>query len=205
MIPADHSEVPPDPPPPARHRLVQSADEISRALTRMAHEMLEANHGADRLMVLGIPTRGVPLAHRLARAMGEVERRPVAVGQLDVTMYRDDLRRQPTRSVGRTELPGSVDGAVVVLVDDVLFSGRTVVAALDALKDLGRPRAVRLAVLIDRGHRQVPIRADHVGKNLPTSAHERVMVELAETDGEDRVTISREDPPSPGPRGKDQA
>lgn len=178
-------------------RLVQNADEIQRALTRMAHQILESNHGADNLMVLGIPTRGVPLAHRLARTMSEVEGFPVPVGELDVTMYRDDLRRQPTRSVGRTVLPGSVDGAVVVLVDDVLFSGRTVVAALDALKDIGRPRAVRLAVLIDRGHRQVPIRADHVGKNLPTSAHEHVHVRLLETDGldgadgTDEVTIAR--------------
>ncbi len=172
-------------------RVVVDAAEMSRTLTRMAHQVLEANHGARDLLLLGIPTRGVPLAHRLAALIADVEGHPVPVGQLDVTMYRDDLRRQPTRPVGRTVLPVPVDGTTVVLVDDVLYSGRTVVAALDALSDLGRPAAVRLAVLVDRGHRQVPIRADHVGKNLPTAGHERVQVRLVETDGGDDVTISR--------------
>ncbi len=178
-------------PGPASSRLVWNAAEIQRALTRMAHQILEANGGSRDLMLLGIPTRGVPLAHRLAATMSEVENAQIAVGQLDITMYRDDLRRNPVRNVGPTSLPRPADDAVIVLVDDVLFSGRTVVAALDALKDLGRPRAVRLAVLVDRGHRQVPIRADHVGKNLPTAAAERVRVRLTEPDGVDEVTIDR--------------
>lgn len=177
-------------PDPTAGRVVLDAGEMRRALARMAHQVLEANHGGRDLMVLGIPTRGVPLAERLAVLMGEVEGHPVPTGQLDVTMYRDDLRSQPTRPVGRTVLPGEIDGATVLLVDDVLYSGRTVVAALDALSDLGRPAAIRLAVLVDRGHRQVPIRADHVGKNLPTAGHERVQVRLSETDGVDDVTIS---------------
>ncbi|MBA8796097.1 pyrimidine operon attenuation protein/uracil phosphoribosyltransferase [Friedmanniella endophytica] len=176
-------------------RVVLDAEDISRALTRMAHQILEANRGADGLVLAGIPSRGVPLAHRLAAAIAAAEpgsgAGSVPTGALDVTMYRDDLRSQPTRAVGPTRLPVSVDGAVVVLVDDVLFSGRTVRAALDALGDLGRPRAVRLAVLVDRGHRQLPIRADHVGKNLPTAADERVLVRLAETDGVNEVRIVR--------------
>ncbi len=172
-------------------RVVLDADQISRACARMAHQVLEANRGAEGLLLLGIPTRGVPLAHRLAAAMAEVEGRPIPTGSLDVTMYRDDLRRHPTRAVGRTQVPTGIDDAVVVLVDDVLYSGRTVRAALDALGDIGRPRAVRLAVLIDRGHRELPIRADHVGKNLPTADHERVRVRLAEVDGVSDVTISR--------------
>jgi pyrimidine operon attenuation protein/uracil phosphoribosyltransferase len=178
------------------HRLVLDADQIARACARMAHQILEANRGAAGLVLLGIPTRGVTLANRLARAISDVEGVAVPVGALDVTMYRDDLRRQPTRVVGRTHLPVGVDDAVVVLVDDVLYSGRTVRAALDALGDLGRPRAVRLAVLVDRGHRELPIRADHVGKNLPTRSGERVRVRLEEVDGVNEVTIS------PGPDGQ---
>ena len=177
-------------------RTVLDADQITRACARMAHEVLEANRGAAGLVLLGIPTRGVPLAHRLATAMAEAEgglEAAIPVGSLDVTMYRDDLRRHPTRAVGRTEVPVGVDGAVVVLVDDVLYSGRTVRAALDALGDLGRPRAVRLAVLVDRGHRELPVRADHVGKNLPTRSDERVSVRLREVDGTDEVTITRDD------------
>jgi pyrimidine operon attenuation protein/uracil phosphoribosyltransferase len=176
-------------------RVVLDSDQISRACARMAHQILEANRGADGLVLLGIPTRGVILATRLAEAMEAVEGATIPTGSLDITMYRDDLRRHPTRAVGHTEVPIAVDDAVVVLVDDVLFSGRTVRAALDALGDLGRPRAVRLAVLVDRGHRQLPIRADHVGKNLPTSAGERVRVRLAEVDGVNEVTISRDDSP----------
>lgn len=175
-------------------RVVLDAGEISRAVTRMAHEILENNHGSDRLMLLGIPTRGVHLARRLAAAIDRAAEAPegtTPVGQLDITMYRDDLRQHPTRSVGRTHLPGSIDGATVVLVDDVLYSGRTVSAALDALKDIGRARVVRLAVLVDRGHRQLPIRADYVGKNLPTSAAERVGVRFDECDGRTQVTIRR--------------
>ena len=173
-------------------RIVLDADQIARACARMAHQILEANRGAEGLVLLGIPTRGVVLAERLAKAMADVEGVSIPAGALDVTMYRDDLRRQPTRPVGHTHLPIEVDDAVVVLVDDVLFSGRTVRAALDALGDLGRPRAVRLAVLIDRGHRELPIRADHVGKNLPTAADERVSVRLEEIDGVNEVTITRE-------------
>ena len=187
---ADPSDVATAPEPQsAAGRLVLDADQIARACARMAHQILEANRGASGLVLLGIPTRGVALARRLAAAMAKVEGTEIPVGALDVTMYRDDLRRQPTRAVGHTDVPGRVDDGVVVLVDDVLFSGRTVRAALDALGDLGRPRAVRLAVLVDRGHRELPIRADHVGKNIPTRASERVRVRLAEVDGIDEVAI----------------
>jgi pyrimidine operon attenuation protein/uracil phosphoribosyltransferase len=152
--------------------------------------VLERNKGAGGLVLLGIPTRGVQLAKRLARRLAEIEGTEVPVGALDVTMHRDDLRRQPIRTIAATEVPpGGIDDSVVVLVDDVLYSGRTIRAALDALSDLGRPRAVRLAVLVDRGHRELPIRADHVGKNLPTSQLERVRVHLSEVDGEDSVWI----------------
>ena len=189
------TSTPPNGAPESGHhlapRVVLDAEEISRAVTRMAHQVLESNRGADGLVLLGIPTRGVFLAERLAAAIEEVEGHPVPVGSLDITLYRDDLRKNPTRAVGHTSVPQSVDDAVVVLVDDVLFSGRTVRAALDALGDLGRPRAVRLAVLVDRGHRQLPIRADHVGKNLPTASGERVHVRLTEIDEANEVTISR--------------
>lgn len=172
-------------------RPVLSEAEVSRALTRIAHEILEHNKGPDGLVLLGVPRRGVPLAHRIAQRVLDVEGAAIPVGSLDITMYRDDLRRHPTRALEATELPsGGVDDQVVVLVDDVLYSGRTVRAALDALKDIGRPRSVRLAVLVDRGHRALPIRADHVGKNLPTAHDERVDVLLAETDGRDEVLIS---------------
>lgn len=183
----------PDPRPQSggETREVLDAQEIGRAMTRMAHQILENNRGADDLVLVGIPTRGVPLAHQLAAVISTVEGRDIPVGELDITMYRDDLRQNPTRPVGRTRLPVSIDDAVVVLVDDVLHSGRTVRAALDALGDLGRPRSVRLAVLVDRGQRQLPIRADHVGKNLPTSAGERVSVRLTEIDGVTNVSITR--------------
>jgi pyrimidine operon attenuation protein / uracil phosphoribosyltransferase len=182
-------------------REVLDAPDLARALTRIAHEILERNKGAEGLLVLGIPTRGVPLARRLAARIGAVEGTVVPVGALDVTMYRDDLRLRPARTLARTDIPpGGVDGRVVVLVDDVLFSGRTVRAALDALSELGRPRAVRLAVLVDRGHRELPIRADHVGKNLPTSPAETVHVLLEEHDGRDAVLIGGSDrgPTAPG-------
>ena len=189
-------------PPPARE--VMGPDEVSRALTRIAHEVLERNHGPAGLLLLGIPRRGVPLAARLGARVAAIEPSLSAgpgpgaaddlVGSLDVTLHRDDLRRHPARAIEPTRVPATgVQGRVVVLVDDVLSSGRTVRAALDALSGLGRPRAVRLAVLVDRGHRELPIRADHVGKNLPTSADERVAVLLAETDGRDAVLIT------PGP------
>ncbi|MBW4095863.1 MAG: bifunctional pyr operon transcriptional regulator/uracil phosphoribosyltransferase PyrR [Acidobacteria bacterium] len=167
-------------------RTVLTAADIDRALTRIAHEILESNRGGNDLILLGIPKRGYPLAQRLARKLAATDSSLDAealVGQLDVTMFRDDLARQPTRAPLPTRLPQSgIDNKVVVLVDDVLFSGRTIRAALDALVDLGRPRAVRLAVLVDRGHRELPIRADHVGKNLPTASSESVRVRLSETD-----------------------
>ena len=178
------------PPEPDEGRVVLDARDISRALTRIAHEILEHNKGPEDLILLGLQTRGVPLAKRIATRISEVEGTAIATGSLDVTMYRDDLRSHPTRSPHRTEMPGAgVDGKTVVLVDDVLYSGRTIRAALDAISDLGRPAVVRLAVLVDRGHRELPIRADHVGKNLPTARSEKVRVRLAETDGGDAVTI----------------
>jgi pyrimidine operon attenuation protein/uracil phosphoribosyltransferase len=161
-----------------------------RALTRISHEILERNKGAADLVLLGIPTRGVPLAERIAERIAAVEGYAVPVGSLDVTMYRDDLRMKPARALLPTQIPAAgIDGRTVVLVDDVLFSGRTIRAALDALNDLGRPRAVQLAVLVDRGHRELPIRADFVGKNLPTSLVETVKVSLAGVDEVDAVTI----------------
>ena len=189
--PADGTPAGPEEAGPDEGRTVLDARDVSRALTRIAHELLERNKGAADLVLLGLHTRGVPLARRVAERIESVEGAPVAVGELDVTMYRDDLRSQPTRRAHKTGLPpGGIDGKVVVLVDDVLFSGRTIRAALDALADLGRPSAVRLAVLVDRGHRELPIRADHVGKNLPSARSERVSVRLTETDGTDEVTIS---------------
>ena len=175
-------------------KTVLGPDEISRALTRVAHEILERTDGGRDVVLLGIPTRGVPLAQRLAARLTQVEGRPVPAGSLDITMYRDDLRLRPARALGHTAVPSSgIDGTTVVLVDDVLYSGRTVRAALDALSDIGRPRAVQLAVLVDRGHRELPIRADYVGKNLPTSLREVVQVLLTETDGQDAVVLGPEE------------
>ena len=180
-------------------RVVLDGSDITRALTRISHEILERNKGADRLVLLGIPSRGVPLAQRIAERIADVEGYAVPAGSLDVTMYRDDLRLRPARTLLPTEIPpGGVDDKTVVLVDDVLFSGRTIRAALDALGDVGRPRGVQLAVLVDRGHRELPIRADFVGKNLPTSLVERVSVRVAEIDGVDAVSIAG---PIPGPIG----
>ncbi|WP_310963290.1 bifunctional pyr operon transcriptional regulator/uracil phosphoribosyltransferase PyrR [Nocardioides terrisoli] len=174
----------------AEGRIVLDARDIDRALTRISHEILERNKGAESLVLLGIPTRGAHLAQRIAAKVSKVEGTDVPVGSLDVTMYRDDLRMRPARPLLPTEIPpGGLDGRTVVLVDDVLFSGRTIRAALDAMNDIGRPGSVQLAVLIDRGHRQLPIRADFVGKNLPTSLVENVSVRLAEYDGEDCVQI----------------
>lgn len=175
-------------------RTVLSSDDIERVLTRIAFEIIEANKGTEDLVLLGIPRRGFPLAQRLAeRIAAATPAGPAAeslVGQLDITMYRDDLRHSSTRTPAPTRLPaGGIDGKVVVLVDDVLYSGRTIRAALDALADWGRPRIVRLAVLVDRGHRELPIRADHVGKNLPTAKSEKVRVHLAETDERNEVII----------------
>lgn len=173
-------------------RPVLEAQDIARVLTRIAHEIVERAKGADDVVLLGIPTRGVYLARRLAAKLEEITGTKIPVGSLDITMYRDDLRMKPARAIGRTEIPGDdLDGRLVVLVDDVLFSGRTIRAALDALGDLGRPRAVQLAVLVDRGHRELPIRADYVGKNLPTSLRETVKVQLEEEDGRDAVLLGQ--------------
>lgn len=175
-------------------RAVLEGPDINRALIRISHEILERTKGAEDIVLLGIPTRGVHLARRLAAYVKQFEGRSVPVGSLDVTMYRDDLRLRPARALGRTELPADgIDGRVVVLVDDVLYSGRTVRSALDALNDLGRPQAVQLAALVDRGHRELPIRADYVGKNLPTSKSEIVKVYLEENDGRDAVLLLKED------------
>ena len=175
-------------------KTVLTPEEIRRALSRIAHEILERTHGGEGVVLLGIPTRGVYLARRLAARIGEFEGTPAPCGSLDVTMHRDDLRLRPARALQRTEVPPEgVGGKTVVLVDDVLLSGRTVRAALDALNDLGRPRAVQLAVLVDRGHRELPIRADYVGKNLPTAHREVVRVHLTEIDGEDSVLLGEGD------------
>ncbi|MBO9627649.1 MAG: bifunctional pyr operon transcriptional regulator/uracil phosphoribosyltransferase PyrR [Microbacterium sp.] len=169
--------------------VLQQAD-VSRALTRIAHEILESNRGAENLVLLGIPTRGVTLAHRLGLLISEIAQTPVPTGSLDVTLFRDDLARHPVRSPRPTEIPaGGIDGKTVVLVDDVLFSGRSIRAALDAIQSIGRPAVIRLAILVDRGHRELPIRPDFVGKNIPSSRQERVNVRLMETDGDEGVTI----------------
>jgi pyrimidine operon attenuation protein/uracil phosphoribosyltransferase len=171
-------------------KTIVSSTDFARVVDRLAHQILEKTDGARDTILLGVPTRGVPLARRLAARVRAFEGVEVPVGSVDVTLYRDDLRLRGARAVGPTELPpGGIDGHRVILVDDVLFSGRTVRAALDALSDLGRPRIVQLAVLVDRGHRELPIRADYVGKNLPTSLEEQVRVRLAETDGHDEITI----------------
>ena len=181
---------------------VLGPDDMRRALARIGHEILERTEGAKDVVLLGIPTRGVPLAHRLAARLQLIEGLHVPVGSLDVTLYRDDLRLRPARALGRTEVPAAgIDGKTVVLVDDVLFSGRTVRAALDAISAIGRPRSVQLAVLVDRGHRELPIRADYVGKNMPTSRREAVRVLLTEIDGEDCVSL-RVSEESPGRRSE---
>jgi pyrimidine operon attenuation protein/uracil phosphoribosyltransferase len=173
-------------------RRIMTADEIRRATIRLSHEIVEKQAGTDGLLLIGIQRRGVPLARRIAAAILENEGVDVPVGALDITFYRDDLSlvaQQPV--VKGTELPSGIDGRTVILVDDVLYTGRTIRAAMDALVDFGRPQAIRLAVLVDRGHRELPIRADHVGKNVPTSREELVRVHLEETDGEDGVEIER--------------
>jgi pyrimidine operon attenuation protein/uracil phosphoribosyltransferase len=175
-------------------RTVLDASDIRRAVRRMSHEILESAKGLDDLVILGIPTRGVYLARRIAGAIGEIEGREVPCGSLDITLYRDDLRLREVRALEPTSIPAvGIDGRVVVLVDDVLYSGRTIRAALDALADVGRPAAVRLAALVDRGHRELPIRPDFIGKNLPTSQGETVRVHLTEIDDEDSVMIRQVD------------
>ena len=174
-------------------RVLEQSD-IQRALSRIAHEILEREKGAGNLVLMGIPSRGVPLARRIAERIETIEPGArVPVGALDITMFRDDLRLRPARALEHTEVPAEgIDGRTVVLVDDVLFKGRTIRAALDALSEIGRPRAVRLAVLVDRGHRELPIRADHVGKNVPTSLRESVHVRVVELDGVDEVVIGED-------------
>jgi len=173
-------------------RVVLDSDDISRALTRLAHEIVERTHGATNLTLMGIPTRGATLAVRLAERIAQIQGAGVEVGSLDVTMFRDDLRLRPARALQPTTIPAlGIADRLVVLVDDVLYSGRTIRAALDALSEHGRPQAVQLAVLVDRGHRELPIRADYVGKNLPTSKTESVKVNLIEHDGIDEVVIER--------------
>ncbi|HLG69820.1 MAG TPA: bifunctional pyr operon transcriptional regulator/uracil phosphoribosyltransferase PyrR [Chloroflexota bacterium] len=170
--------------------MIMSAEDMRRALTRIAHEIIEHNRGVRNLVLVGMRTRGIPLAKRLAERLDEFEGTQVPVGELDITLYRDDIGiRAMQPLVGSTAIPVDVSGKVIVLVDDVLFTGRSVRAALDALIDYGRPRSIQLAVLVDRGHRELPIRPDYVGKNVPTSIEENVAVLLRETDGADAVEI----------------
>ncbi len=174
---------------------VMDGDRMSRALTRIAHEILERNRGLGELALVGIRTRGVPIARRLSRALKEINGVDVPTGALDITLYRDDLMRQPVGPqpvVRHTEIPFSIDDRKILLVDDVLYTGRTIRAALDALIDFGRPRAIQLIVLVDRGHRELPIKADYVGKNLPTSLKQSVQVRLQEIDGTDEIVIEGE-------------
>jgi pyrimidine operon attenuation protein/uracil phosphoribosyltransferase len=175
--------------------LVMDADRMARALTRMSHEILERNRGLDEIALVGIRTRGVPLARRISRSLHDINGDEVPTGALDITLYRDDLMRHPVGPqplVRRTEIPFSIDDRKILLVDDVLYTGRTIRAALDALIDFGRPRAIQLVVLVDRGHRELPIKADYVGKNLPTSSKQSVQVHLQEIDGKDEVLIEGE-------------
>ena len=175
------------------HQVLDATD-VARVVTRIAHEIVERAKGAEDVVLLGIHTRGVHLARRLHAKLTQITGREIPLGTLDITMYRDDLRLKPARALEHTEIPAAgIDGKLVILVDDVLFSGRTIRAALDALSDIGRPRAVQLAVLVDRGHRELPIRADYVGKNLPTSLREAVQVQLADTDGRDAVLVGDRD------------
>jgi pyrimidine operon attenuation protein/uracil phosphoribosyltransferase len=176
---------------------VMDADEMRRALTRIAHEIVEKNHGATEIALVGILSRGVPIAERLARLLQQIENIEVPVGRLDIGLYRDDFAANPTGrpALSPSAIPFDVNGKQIVLIDDVLFTGRTVRAALSALLDLGRPASIQLATLLDRGHRELPIRPDFVGKNVPTARNEHVQVLLHETDGEDRVLIRK--PKSP--------
>jgi pyrimidine operon attenuation protein/uracil phosphoribosyltransferase len=172
-------------------KAVLSSADISRALTRISHEIIEKNRGSEDILLLGIPTRGIHLAERIGLEMSRIDSSSIPVGTLDITLHRDDLRSKPPRALTPTKIPPSgINGKRIVLVDDVLYSGRTIRAALDALGEIGRPAMVQLAVLIDRGHRELPIRADYVGKNLPTSHEEIVKVSIAEVDGEDLVQIA---------------
>ncbi len=171
-------------------KIVMTADDIGRSLARIAHEIIERNKTTEHLVLVGMRTRGVPLAKRLVANMGDFEGAEIPVGALDITLYRDDRSSLgPQPAVQRTDIPVDIDGKSIVLVDDVLYTGRSARAAMDALIDLGRPRSIQLAVLVDRGHRELPIRADYVGKNMPSSRHEEIKVRLVETDGIDEVAI----------------
>ena len=181
--------------PDSKSVVVMDADRISRTLTRIAHEIVERNKGVDDLALVGVRTRGVHIARRLARSLKEITQHDVPTGALDITLYRDDLMRHavgPQPVIRRTEIPFSIDDRKILLVDDVLYTGRTTRAALDALIDFGRPKAIQLIVLVDRGHRELPIKADYVGKNLPTNPEESVQVRLQETDGQDEVVLQQE-------------
>ena len=174
--------------------VVMDADRIGRTLTRIAHEIVERNKGTDDLALVGVRTRGVPIARRIARTLREITGQDIPTGSLDITLYRDDLMRHavgPQPLVRRTEIPFSIDDQKILLVDDVLYTGRTIRAALDALIDFGRPKEIQLVVLVDRGHRELPIKADYVGKNVPTSLKETVTVRLTETDGADEVSVNQ--------------
>jgi pyrimidine operon attenuation protein / uracil phosphoribosyltransferase len=176
--------------------IVMDADRISRTLTRIAHEIVERNRGVDEVALVGVRSRGVPLARRIARALQQITGDEVETGALDITLYRDDLMRHavgPQPLVRRTEIPFSIDDRLIILVDDVLYTGRTTRAALDALIDFGRPRAIQLVALVDRGHRELPVKADYVGKNIPTARNESVQVRLQELDGVDEVVVEREE------------
>jgi pyrimidine operon attenuation protein/uracil phosphoribosyltransferase len=170
--------------------MVADPEDISRVLRRLAHQVVENVKDVTNIVIMGIPTRGVPIAERLAKNIRDIEKINIPVGSLDVTLFRDDLQMRPSRALEQTRLPaGGIDGKTVILVDDVLFSGRTIRAALDAINEYGRPAVVQLAVLVDRGHRELPIRADYVGKNLPTSLNEKVSVQISEIDLVDQIVI----------------
>jgi pyrimidine operon attenuation protein / uracil phosphoribosyltransferase len=194
MLVADDRRGDPDGPDAPSRELFSAAD-VTRTIARIAHQIIEKTADAGDVVLIGIPTRGAVLARRLAATIAGFAGQAPTVGSVDPTLYRDDLRRRPARALSDTDLPeGGVDDALVVLVDDVLMSGRTVRAALDALAEHGRPRAVQLAVLVDRGHRELPIRADYVGKNVPTARDEQIMVLLSEIDGQDGVRLRRAEP-----------
>ena len=175
--------------PEASQKRLLAADDIRRAVARLAHEVLEHNEGVDSLVLVGLRTRGIPLARRLQQRIREFEGADVPLGELDITLYRDDVYHHPPRALSPTSIPVDISDKTVILVDDVLYTGRTIRAALDALIDLGRPRAIQLVCLIDRGHRELPIRPDYVGKNVPTSRHEKVAVRFGEVDGVDEVVL----------------
>ena len=190
---------------PPEKKIIMSAEEMRRALARIAHEVLERNGGGEGLLLVGIRTRGVPLAHRLAEYIRDFEGLKAPVGVLDIALYRDDVFYRAPVPAQATDIPVAVDGRMVVLVDDVLFTGRSIRAAMDAIMDLGRPQRIQVAVLVDRGHRELPIRADYAGKNIPTSQDEEIRVRLTETDGSDEVVILHGEGSSPRVSGRERS